>query len=78
MPILVGKKVKISKTLFVLFSESYIAARDVHISSEQTYVRMLAYLKLLKMTYDSVSGYVIKFWSTDVRVDAISDGLTQL
>ena len=83
MPILVSKNFKISKIIFILFSESYIAVRDVHISSEQAYVRILAYLKLLQMMYASVlrldeSEYVIKFCKTDVPVYAIFDGLIQL
>ena len=55
----------------------------MHISSEQAYVRMLAYLKLLKMTSASVlrfdeSEYDIKFWSTQVRANGISNDLIQL
>ena len=83
MPILVNKNFEISKIFFILFSESYIAVRDVHISSEQVYVRIMAYLNLLQMMYASVlrfdeSECVIKFWNTDVRVYAISDGLILL
>ena len=74
---------KIFKILFILFSESYIAAPDAYISPEQAYVRILAYLKLLMMTYASIlwfgeSRYVIKFWNTDVCASAISEGLIQL
>ena len=46
---------------------------DISISSKQLYVRVLAYLKLLKLVYPSVlefdvlSKYVIKFWSRNVQ-----------
>ena len=45
---------------------------DVHIFSEQAYVKILAYLKLLKMVHTSVlefdvSKYMMKFWSMNMR-----------
>ena len=40
-------------------------------SSEQAYVEILAYLKLLKIEFN-LSKYVMKFWSTNARVYAIS------
>ena len=43
-------------------------------SSEQAYVEILAYLKLLKIE-SNLSKYVMKFWSTNARVYAISGNL---
>ena len=43
-------------------------------SSEQAYVKILAYLKLLKIEFD-MPKYVMKFWSTNARVYAISGSL---
>ena len=45
---------------------------DVHISSEQAYVKIVTYSKLTKMVHASVlefdvSKYVIKFWSMNLR-----------
>ena len=45
---------------------------DVHIFLEQAYVKILAYLKLLKMVHTSVlefdvSKYMMKFWSMNMR-----------
>ena len=45
---------------------------DEHIFSEQAYVKILAYLKLLKMVHTSVlefdvSKYMMKFWSMNMR-----------
>lgn len=45
---------------------------DVHIFSEQAYVKILAYLKLIKVVHTSVlefdvSKYMIKFWSMNMH-----------
>ena len=77
MPIFVNKNFKtFSKIFFILYSKSYLAVQDVHISKQQAYTRILVYLKLLKTTYVSIlefdeSKHVIKFWSMEVCMNAI-------
>ena len=52
---------------------------DIRISSKQAYVRVLAYLKLLKLVYASVLEFdvlfkfMIKFWNRDVRMNTNFD-----
>ena len=53
---------------------------DIHISSEQVFAKFLAYLNLLEIVYVSIlefdiSKHMIKFWSMNISVYAISDSL---